>query len=552
MCGIWVMIKLLEKEMKQKQYYTNFMKLQHRGPDNSSFLELKNAKVGFHRLSIMDTSISSNQPYLFKTKDKTIVFVCNGEIYNYQYLDKKYELNIGQSDCKTIPALYLKYGDTSTFYELFNREVKGEFAFVLLEYNSLQKLQKVIVSRDMIGIRPLYYGKHEDELMFTSEIKGALHCDYSISEYPPGMLSSYTIDTFSPKLFKVQHYNFNWVYNVTPDNQCFKSEHYYLGNLQKAVINSVRRRLNADRPLAFLVSGGVDSSLVAGIAAKLLNDKINTFCCGMQKGTDFVYAKKVADFIGSNHKEVLFTKQEGLNAIKDVVYTTETWDTTTIRASVGQYLVSQHIGNNTNCKVVLVGEGPDEVCSSYLFNYYAKDGKALHDCAIEYVKKIHYFDSRRGDRCISKFGLESRVPLLDPEVIEAYWKIPSDWRHPKCKGIEKWWLRKAFENANVIPKEVLWRKKEAFSDGVSGEDESWYSIIQDMTEKEISDQELKELKAPSKEAAYFKKLFIKYFGENRLDIIPHYWLPKWDKDGNEVTSYMDPSARVLDVYNKKK
>jgi asparagine synthase (glutamine-hydrolysing) len=318
-----------------------------------------------------------------------------------------------------------------------------------------------------------------------------------------------------------------------------------LTELRQVVIKSVERRLVADRPIAFLLSGGVDSSLVAGIASKKLG-KINTFCCGMNEGTDLYYARKVAQYIGSNHTEVLFTAEEGINAIRDVIWTTETWDTTTIRASVGQYLVSKHIGTETNAKVVMVGEGPDEVCSSYLFNYFAPSGEELHDCALEYVNKIHIFDGRRADRCISRWGLEGRIALLDPEFIEMYWKIPASWRHPKFKGVEKWWLRQAFAEQNTIPDEVLWRKKEAFSDGISGKEKSWFEILQDFIKTQVTEEEMlnSSINAPTLEAYYYKKIFIELFGKEKLDIIPNYWQPKWiNKD-----KYVDPSARVLAIY----
>jgi asparagine synthase (glutamine-hydrolysing) len=312
-----------------------------------------------------------------------------------------------------------------------------------------------------------------------------------------------------------------------------------LKNIKISVINSITRRLDSDQPMAFLLSGGVDSSLVASIASKVMNKKIRTFCCGMNHGSDLKYAKMVADHIGSDHTEVIFSPEEGLQAINDVIYTTETWDTTTIRASVGQYLVSKYISQNTDAKVLFVGEGPDEVCSSYLFNYYAPDPEQIHSTAIEYVNKIHYFDVKRSDRCIARWGLEARVALLDPEFIEAYWKIPSKERHPLTKGIEKWWLRQAFEYDNLLPKEVLWRKKEAFSDGVSGTDKSWFQIIQEYIQEKYN----------MTEKEYYKHKFIEFFGEKRLNIIPHYWQPKWNKDGTVVSNYVDPSARTLDIYN---
>jgi asparagine synthase (glutamine-hydrolysing) len=212
---------------------------------------------------------------------------------------------------------------------------------------------------------------------------------------------------------------------------------------------------------------------------------------------------------------------------------------------VGQYLVCKYIGTKTDAKVVLVGEGPDEVCSSYLFNYYAPNGEELHNAAKELVEKIHMYDGRRADRCISRWGLEGRVPLLDPEFIKTYWSIPSTHRHPKYQNIEKWWLRKAFEGTGILPDEVLWRKKEAFSDGISSNENSWYQIIQNYINTQIPDTDDMSSIKPSKEAFYYKKKFIEYFGEKNLNIIPHYWQPKFINNDE----YVDPSARTLNVYS---
>ena len=203
----------------------------------------------------------------------------------------------------------------------------------------------------------------------------------------------------------------------------------------------------------------------------------------------------------------------------------------------------------------MVGEGPDEVCSSYLFNWYAPNGEELDIAARDYVQNIHYYDVKRADRCISRWGLEGRVPLLDPEFIKAYWHIVPDRRLPSYMNMEKWWLREAFNNTGLLPDEVLWRKKEAFSDGVSGE-KSWFKIIQDWVSDKVTDEELTKTneKYPyntpvTKEAYYYRRIFCEIFGEERQDIIPNYWLPKWNKDGQEVTEYMNPSARILSIYN---
>jgi asparagine synthase (glutamine-hydrolysing) len=526
------------------------MNLKHRGPDLSIFQMINNVIIGFHRLAIMDPTFHSNQPYVLEDNDRTIIFLCNGEIYNFKELISTHKLDINtNSDCLVIPKLYLKYTnnsigptDTNLFNDLFKHNIKGEFAFILLEFDKLQNIKHLILGRDQIGIRPLYYNPlslTSDTIMCASEIKGMTSLDLNVKEFQPGEIINVYMDNISG-IKSINSFDFKSVYSI---NAIYNDDSFHLERIRNAVINSIKLRLMSDKPIAFLLSGGVDSSLVAAISQKLLNVPIKTFCCGMSKGTDLLYAKKVAEHIGSIHTEVMFSREEGLNSIKDVIYTTETWDTTTIRASVGQYLVCKHIGLNTDCKVVLVGEGPDEVCSSYLFNYYAPSEIELHNAAKKYVEEIHKYDGRRADRCISKWGLEGRIPFLDPEFIEVYWSIPPEWRHPKYKGIEKWWLRKAFDGLNILPDEVLWRKKEAFSDGVSDKEESWYEIIQKYikTQKTYFDTEF----APSLEAAYYKEIFINYFDSKRVDILDNYWQPQWINNNN---SYVDPSARTLNVY----
>jgi asparagine synthase (glutamine-hydrolysing) len=205
--------------------------------------------------------------------------------------------------------------------------------------------------------------------------------------------------------------------------------------------------------------------------------------------------------------------------------------------------------------VVLVGEGPDEVCSSYLFNWYAPSGEAMDRVAKQSVRDIHYYDVKRADRCIAQWGLEGRVPFLDPEFIKTYWNIPAEHRMPIAKGIEKWWLREAFRESGILPDEVLFRKKEALSDGISTTENSWFHIIQDWMETHVTDEEMMgvSMKYPyctpmTKEAYYYRTVFCSIFGENRQTVIPGYWQPKWSSNGKEITGYIDPSARVLSVY----
>ena len=564
MCGIWA---LIEKNTEKSQidiskYLADFWQLKHRGPDNSHFETFNQVYVGFHRLAIMDTSYAhrarSNQPYIFNDIDRTIVFICNGEIYNFQQLDKKYNLNIGTSDCMVIPKLYLLAQDNHEWFNMIKNEVKGEFAFVMFEFDNMKQLTRYYAGRDMIGIRPLYTVDNNQRLstnidMFSSEIKGMSSYDGKVIEFEPGTIKVVNMNPLNishVEIFNMteQLYNIRYYYTV--------SESYHLIQIREAVINSIKRRLHADRPIAFLLSGGVDSSLVAAISARILgtNYHIKTFCCGIKGSTDMIYAKKVADHIGSNHTEVYFTEEEGLDAIKDVIRTTETWDITTIRASVGQYLVSKYISEHTDCKVVLVGEGPDEVCSSYLFNFYAPNGEELDKASKEYVRDIHMYDGRRADRCVSRWGLEARVPLLDPEFIEAYWDIEPKLRMPVTHNMEKYLFRKAFDNTsimlNLLPDEVLWRKKEAFSDGISSKERSWFQMIQEHINKKFETKNyiLPENieKPPTKEAHYYLYKFIEYFGKDRISILPHYWQPKWSiKKGDK---FIDPSARVLDIY----
>jgi asparagine synthase (glutamine-hydrolysing) len=561
MCGIFSLVNIKNKNLDVVKLFQDFANLKHRGPDNSYFETYNNVIIGFHRLAIMDDTFSSNQPFIIEDENRTVIFICNGEIYNFREIIEKYNLPNSKNDCMVIPMAYmdmLKQDCEESFNRFIREEVKGEFAFVLFEFDRLKNLSNVIVARDEIGVRPLYYTPDStDILFFSSEVKGGISQPHRVVEFPPGHIFNYELDELGN--LACDKYDFSTVYGT--EVKKYKDDDH-LSIVQQAVLNSIRRRLCADKPLGFLLSGGVDSSLVAAISAKILGKPIRTFCCGIRSesgegiGTDLAYARMVAKHIGSQHTEVLFTPEEALAVIPDVIRTIESWDTTSIRASIGQYLVCKWIGENTDCRVLLVGEGPDEVCSSYLFNWYAPNGEALDTCAKEYVKNIHYYDVKRADRCISKWGLEGRVPLLDPEFIKAYWSIPGEKRMPSYKGIEKWFLRKAFDGTDVLPNDVLFRTKEAFSDAVSSREKSLFSIIQEFVEDEVGNEELADApqKYPystpqTKEAYYYRKIFCDIFGEERQDIIPHFWQPKWTAGGREVTQYIDPSARTLSIYN---
>ena len=525
MCGIWACIG-------PHREHALFDRLSHRGPDAHLFHEYADVSLGFHRLSIVDPRAASNQPFVYEESNgHTLIFLCNGEIYNHR------ELHTGTSDCAAIPHLFrAARGDLAAFTEAM-RGVRGEFAFLLLEFSTQMRLLRIVAGRDEIGIRPLYVQRGS----FSSEMKGLSHGP--VCEFPPGEIWSIPFEEIGDEIRPAEVLSIK----RPPPSPLVASEAYHLARVRTAVLNSVRRRLTADRPMAFLLSGGVDSSLVAAISARILGRPIRTFCCGMQGGTDLAYARKVAAFIQSEHTEVIFTPEEGLAAIRDVIRTVESWDITTIRASVGQYLVSRWVGLHTDARVLLVGEGPDEVCSSYLFNWYAPDAHALDEAAREYVRDIHYYDVKRADRCVARWGLEARVPLLDPEFIEAYWTIPAAERMPQAHGMEKWWLRRAFEG--LLPSEVLWRKKEAFSDGVSAATTSWFEIIQAWIATKVTEEEFQMAAIvypyatpPTKEAYYYRRVFEEFY-PGQAEVLPGYWQPRWAAKG-----YVDPSARVLSVY----
>jgi asparagine synthase (glutamine-hydrolysing) len=253
------------------------------------------------------------------------------------------------------------------------------------------------------------------------------------------------------------------------------------------------------------------------------------------------YAKKVANFINSRHKEIIITENDALSVIDEVIYATCSYDITTIRASCGQFLLSKYIKEYTNIKVIINGDGSDEVLGGYIFNYYAPDAESFHKSCLNYTKEIHMYDGRRLDRCLAYFGLEARVPFLDVNFIKTIWLIPPKMRMPSYSNCEKFLLRQVFNDNIHLPIDCLYRKKEAFSDGISSKDKSWFSIINNKMENE----NIKDLKGcPSKEAYYYKKKFIDFFGESRVSIIPHYWQPNF----KNADVYIDPSARVLNVY----
>jgi asparagine synthase (glutamine-hydrolysing) len=541
MCGIWAYIS-----KNKKNYYDYFKKIAHRGPDASSYIFKHEATIGFHRLAIIEKSIEGMQPFI----DDNIILICNGEIYNYKELIKKYNIQNCVNDCMCILKLY-KLLSFEDFVNVINKEIIGEFAFIIFEFND-NILSKIIAGRDIFGVRPLYYSKIEiniddnndnndnndnrTEYIFSSEIKGIPIEFKNVNEFPCGTIILFDYINNIEKCYDIT----NGIYESTAN-----SSNYDLYTIKQELIKAVERRLMADNPeeIGFYLSGGLDSSLLCSIAAKLVYPKqIRTFAIGFNGSTDLPFAKKVANSINSIHKEIIITEEQALNVIDDVIYATCTYDITTIRASCGQFLLSKYIKEFTNIKIIINGDGSDEVLGGYMFNYYAPSPEAFHNSCLKYTSEIHMYDGRRLDRCLAYFGLEARVPFLDINYVKSLWGIPAPMRMPTYNNCEKFLLRQIFNDESYLPQDCLFRKKEAFSDGISSKDNSWFSIISNYMNTKIDKYD--EQDCPTKEAYYYKSKFIEYFGKERLSIIPHYWQPDFMFDN----VYIDPSARFLKIY----
>ncbi|MFN8370961.1 MAG: asparagine synthase B [Bacteriovoracaceae bacterium] len=414
-----------------------FKKLRHRGPDDTEKVILPNSGVFyFHRLSIMDLSHNGDQPFVDKTNK--LFVMCNGEIYNYRDHYENYKSRYqfkSKSDCEVILPLYLEFGIEKTAQAL-----DAEFAFVIYDGNK----DLFFAARDPIGIRPLFYGfsKSENKIMFASEVKAIHDLCSTIQAFPPGHYYDGQ-GKFIPycHISKTEKYNSDSMDTI-------------LKNIRELLIEGVRKRLASDAPIGYLLSGGVDSSLVCGIAAKILNQKLTTFSVGMDKNPiDIKYAKIVADFIQSTHHEVYFTKADIFKHLKDVIYYLETWDITTIRASMGMYLVCKYIREKTPIKVVLTGEISDEIFG-YKYTDFAPNATEFQNEAIKRVDEIYMYDVLRADRSISAHSLEARVPFGDLEFVKYVMSIPPELKMNKY-NMGKYLLRAAFKDLNILPDEIF-------------------------------------------------------------------------------------------------
>lgn len=496
------------------QTLKGFDKLNNRRPDCSSIITNEKEFIGFKRLSINDLTTLGSQPMI----EGDVAMVCNGEIYNHLAISNNHELHcLSRSDCEVILRLYIKLGIKETIKNLY-----GVFAFIIRDGDM------VYAVRDRIGVRPLFSGITKDNnFAFASEAKALISYCSNIKQVPPASIFTLKISTNETTLEKY--------YNLP--NTIGSS--FFNDMLKEKLINAVETRLITDRPVGCLLSGGLDSSVIAAILNKYLPGKFNTYSIGMEGSEDLRCARIVADYLKTNHTEVIFTAKEGFDIIPSVIFALESFDITTIRASVGMYLLAKYISQNTQDKVIFSGEGSDELLCGYLYFHSAPSSEELSAESLRLVNNLYLYDILRGDRCVSSNGLELRVPFLDQQFAEYCLEIPGDIRKPQA-GIEKFILRASFED--WLPKEIAWRTKDGFSDSVSGPKKKWFEQIQEFVEKLISDSEYKPFssKFPTKESYYYWKIYNGFF-PGFSNPIPEYWMPKW-------VDSKDPSGRVLKVY----
>ena len=504
-------------------FQSGFRRTISRGPDDSRIIDTGKGLLGFHRLAIMGLHPEGMQPF---RHEKSYV-VCNGEIYGFEKikkkLSKKYTFK-SNSDCEIILPLYREYG-----VEMFGM-LDAEYALILYDGET----EEYIAARDPIGIRPLYYGYDESgTILFASEAKNLIGIVDKIMPFPPGHY--YKNGKF------ICYCDITAVANIVQDDL-----ETICRNIKEKLVSGVEKRLIADAKVGFLLSGGLDSSLVCAIAAKKSRDPIQTFAIGMNEDAiDLKYAKQVADYIGSDHREIIITKEDVLSALEQVVYLLGTFDITTIRASMGMYLICKAIHETTDLRVLLTGEISDELFG-YKYTDFAPSPEEFQREAQKRIREIHMYDVLRADRCISVNSMEARVPFGDLDFVKYVMAIDPA-RKMNVYGKGKYLLRHAFEG-DWLPHDILYREKAAFSDAVG---HSMVDDLKEYAECRYSDAEFEEKRrqyafaAPfTKESLLYRELFEKYY-PGQADMVADFWMPNKAWDGCNVS---DPSARVLANY----
>ena len=497
-----------------------------RGPDQSRMEPAGSGMLCFHRLAIMGLTEEGMQP--FHLGDDMVV--CNGELYGFrpirEELSKKYTFR-SQSDCEIILPLYREYG-----LKMFSM-LDAEFAMILYDGEK----DSLIAARDPIGIRPLFYGYLSDgSIIFASEAKNLIGLCKEVCPFPPGHYYADGKFVRYADLTTVPRYSTDDL-----DTVC--------RTIREKLIAAVDKRLDADAPLGFLLSGGLDSSLVCAISAKLLGKKIRTFAIGMDLDPiDLKYARRAAQFIGADHTEVTMTRQQVLDSLEEVISLLGTYDITTIRASMGMYLCCKAIHQTTDVRVLLTGEISDELFG-YKYTDFAPSPAAFQQEAKKRVDELYMYDVLRADRCISANSLEARVPFGDLDFVKYVMSID-----PKLKvntyHMGKYLLRRAFAQDRILPDDILWRQKAAFSDAVG---HSMVDDLKEYAETKYTDEEFEQKRQQytfaqpfTKESLLYREIFEKYY-PGQAPMVKDFWMPNRDWEGCQVS---DPSARVLSNYGE--
>ena len=506
MCGI---IGVFDLKVNHTELRTSVLKMskkvRHRGPDWSGIFCCEKAILAHERLAIVDPQ-SGGQP--LKSKDGNLILSVNGEIYNHQEIRKRYENSYEfqtQSDCEVILPLYRDKGPA------FLEEMNGIFAFALYDREN----DSYFIARDHIGIIPLYTGRdRHGNFYVASELKALEGVCNKIEEFLPGHYL-YSRDGIMKKWYTRDWMDFSAVENNAAS----------IDDLRSALESSVHRQLMSDVPYGVLLSGGLDSSVISAIAKRFAPKRIesgdraeawwpqlHSFAIGLRGSPDLAAARKVADHIGTVHHEINFTVEEGLDAVRDVIYHIETYDVTTVRASTPMYLLARVI-KSMGVKMVLTGEGADEIFGGYLYFHKAPDPKSFHEETVRKLSKLHLYDCLRANKSLAAWGVEGRVPFLDKEFMDVAMRLNPRDKMTSKERIEKWVLRKAFED--YLPASIAWRQKEQFSDGVGY---NWIDTLKAISSREVTDEQLANAKyrfpvnpPMSKEEYFYRSIFSEHF-----------------------------------------
>ncbi|TMP58174.1 asparagine synthase B [Pseudoalteromonas sp. S1609] len=551
MCSIFGVLDIKSDPSQLRAQAIEMSKLlRHRGPDWSGVYSSDKAILVHERLAIVGVSSGAQPLY---NPEKTHILAVNGEIYNHKELAANLEVEFDfqtQSDCEVILALYKQKGPA------FLDDLNGIFAFCLYD----EEQDAYLIGRDHIGIIPLYTGHDEHGNFYVaSELKALSPICKHIEEFPPGHYLYSKDGKLTP------YYQRDWQSYDAVKNNDAKAE-----DVKDALEAAVKRQLMCDVPYGVLLSGGLDSSVISAItqhfAAKRIEDndesdawwpKLHSFSVGLEGSPDLAAAQKVADMIGTIHHPIIFTIQQGIDALKEVIYHIETYDVTTIRASTPMYLMARQI-KAMGIKMVLSGEGADELFGGYLYFHKAPNAQEFHEELNRKVSKLHMFDCLRANKSMAAWGVEARVPFLDKEFVDVAMRINPEAKMCKDEKIEKHILRAGFDG--YLPDDVLWRQKEQFSDGVGY---SWIDTLKEYVNEQVTDQELANAKfkypintPDSKEAYFYRRIFESHFpGDASANCVPHgksvaCSTPEalaWDAS---FQNNADPSGRAAGVHNE--